>query len=151
AHAAAVAVDDEVLEDEPAAGRDELVGTDGVARRCSRSLDVEAAEVERSELHVAAVDVRERGTRVRVDANRKVVQAASADDQEPQATARDRPSESAAVPPRRHWRSTRDAAGGQRTTKGVARRGELRSLLVVQRDERIDPRGATCRKVSCER
>ena len=36
AHAAAVAADDEVLEDEPAARSDELVGADGVAHRRDR-------------------------------------------------------------------------------------------------------------------
>ena len=40
AHAAAVAADHEVLEDEPPARPEQLVGADGVARRRDRSLGV---------------------------------------------------------------------------------------------------------------
>ena len=56
--AAAVAADDEVLEDEPAAGAGELVGAHGVARRRRRALAPSAAKAERPELHVAPADVR---------------------------------------------------------------------------------------------
>ena len=58
ADAAAVAADDEVLEDEPASRSDELVGADGVATRRDRPLGVEAAQAERPGLHVADVHVR---------------------------------------------------------------------------------------------
>ena len=60
AHAASVAADDEVLEDESAAGRDELVGAHRVARRRRRPLALQAAEDQRAALHVAAAHVRER-------------------------------------------------------------------------------------------
>ena len=63
AHAAAVAVDDEVLEDEPAAGSDELVGTDGVAARRARHVGVQAAQAQRPGLHLADDHVRQRAAR----------------------------------------------------------------------------------------
>ena len=47
ADAAAVAADDEVLEDEPAARPGELVGTDGLAHRRDGAVGVEAAQAER--------------------------------------------------------------------------------------------------------
>ena len=58
--AAAVAADDEVLEDEPAAGTNELVGSDGLEARGARALGMEAAQAQRTQLHVAVADVRER-------------------------------------------------------------------------------------------
>ena len=63
ADAAAVAADDEVLEDEPASGSGQLVGADGVAARRDRALGVEAAQAERPRLHVADVHVRQRAAR----------------------------------------------------------------------------------------
>ncbi len=63
ADAAAVAADDEVLEDEPASGSGQLVGADGVAPRRDRPLGVEAAQAERPRLHVADVHVRQRAAR----------------------------------------------------------------------------------------
>ena len=65
ADAAAVAADDEVLEDEPAAGPGELVGADGMAHRRAGALGLEAAQAERPRVHVAALHVRERAARTR--------------------------------------------------------------------------------------
>ena len=46
-----------------------VVGADGVARRRGRPLGRKAAQAERAELHLAAADVRERGSRVADDAD----------------------------------------------------------------------------------
>ena len=57
AYAAAMATDDEVLEDEPAARPVQLVGTDGLARRLDRHVALQVAPVEWTKLHLAVVDV----------------------------------------------------------------------------------------------
>ena len=58
AHAAPVAADDEVLEDEPASGAEQLVGADGVAARGAWPVGLEVAQAERPALHMADADVR---------------------------------------------------------------------------------------------
>ena len=63
AHAAAVAADDEVLEDEPAARSNELVGTDGLAARAPSGCGRTSCASSTARLHVADADVRERGAR----------------------------------------------------------------------------------------
>jgi hypothetical protein len=55
-----MAADDEVLEDEPAARSDELVGADGLAYRRDRFVVVETAQAQRTELHLADADVCQR-------------------------------------------------------------------------------------------
>lgn len=55
-----MAVDDEVLEDEPSTGPIQLVGASGLARGSDCAVAVQAAEAEWAELQVAAVDVFER-------------------------------------------------------------------------------------------
>ena len=54
-----MAAADEVLEDEPAARPEQLVGAERVADRGAWSLGVEAAQDERPELHLAAFHVRQ--------------------------------------------------------------------------------------------
>src|SRR6185369_6921063 len=51
--AASVAADNEVLEDEPASGTVQLVGTHGVARRRSWLVDVQASKAERTKFQMA--------------------------------------------------------------------------------------------------
>src|SRR6185503_16600211 len=57
ANAVTVATDDEVLENEPATGTIQLVGTVGVARRRPRNVGLQAARFEWSKLHLAVDDV----------------------------------------------------------------------------------------------
>src|SRR6185503_8545572 len=57
AYSFTVAVDDEVLEDEPPAWSVQLVGTNGVARRLDWNVALQTASFEWSELYVAALDV----------------------------------------------------------------------------------------------
>src|SRR4030095_5552661 len=67
----AVAATDEVLEDEPAPGTEQLVGADGVAARRARAVGVPAAEDERSRIYVAAFHVSERAARMGDGARRE--------------------------------------------------------------------------------
>ena len=72
-----VAAHHEVLEDEPAARADGLVGADGVARGRSRPLGRTAAQAEWTELHVATLHVRQRGPGTRDGSTREDPRRAS--------------------------------------------------------------------------
>jgi hypothetical protein len=62
--AAAVAADDEVLEDEPATGSEQLVGTDRRAPRRHRPVGLEAPKAERPRLQVAVVELHPRAAQL---------------------------------------------------------------------------------------
>ena len=73
-------------------GQCQLVGADGVADGRARAVGVEAAQVERSELHVAAVPVRQRAAGEADGQDGQDSSGAAAEDQEPQGAARRRSS-----------------------------------------------------------
>ena len=118
ADAAPVAVDDEVLEDEPASRPDELVGSRGVALRRHRPVAVEVTQVERPELHLAAADVRQRPAGIGDEAPGQDPRRLSADAQGSQGAARDAAPRTSPVPACRYRRSASDAGRSRNRLNG---------------------------------
>src|SRR5205823_1829694 len=109
---AAVAAHDEVLEDEPAAGSGELVGADGLASRRAGTVGVEAAQVERTRLHVAALHVRQRAAGAADGEDGQDPPRPPAVYQNTQGAAGDDQAAPASVPPRRLRRPSGPAGHG---------------------------------------